>query len=139
MKKSLPKNPILITFDDGYYDNYTRGYPLLKKYNMQGTIFIIGENIKETSNVSNVGGLDRLSWENIYAMKSHVTVQSHTYASHIKGISPKGKSIGVMATHLKGATVDMKLKVGENQLFVLDQDGKVIEGAMKDLYILKKN
>lgn len=101
MKKSLPKNPILITFDDGYYDNYTRGYPLLKKYNMQGTIFIIGENIKETSNVSSVGGLDRLSWENIYAMKSHVTVQNHTYASHIKGISPKGKSIGVMATRLK--------------------------------------
>nr|WP_297306634.1 copper resistance protein NlpE [uncultured Flavobacterium sp.] len=41
--------------------------------------------------------------------------------------------------HLKGNTIDMKLKVGENQVFVLDQDGKEIEGAMKDLYILKKN
>lgn len=41
--------------------------------------------------------------------------------------------------HLKGATVDMKLKVEENQLVVLDTEGKVIEGAMKDLYILKKN
>lgn len=46
---------------------------------------------------------------------------------------------GGTIVHLKGKTVDMKLKVGENQLFVLDQDGKVIEGPMKDLYILKKN
>lgn len=41
--------------------------------------------------------------------------------------------------HLKGKTINMQLKVGENQLILLDQEGKVIEGTMKDLYILKKN
>lgn len=36
----LGKNPFLITLDDGYYDNYTVVFPLLKKYNMKATIFL---------------------------------------------------------------------------------------------------
>ncbi len=41
-KKKLPKKPILITFDDGYDDNYSVVYPILKKYNAKASIFIIG-------------------------------------------------------------------------------------------------
>lgn len=37
---NLPKNPFLITLDDGYYDNYKIVFPLLKKYNMKATIFL---------------------------------------------------------------------------------------------------
>ena len=37
----VPEKPILITFDDGYVDNYEEAYPILKKYNMRGTIFLI--------------------------------------------------------------------------------------------------
>ncbi|MCI6301158.1 MAG: polysaccharide deacetylase family protein [Megasphaera elsdenii] len=37
----LPDRPVLITFDDGYVDNYEEAYPILKKYNMRGTIFLI--------------------------------------------------------------------------------------------------
>ncbi len=40
--------------------------------------------------------------------------------------------------HLMGKQVNMKLKVGENRLFSLDQDGKPIEGPLKDKYILEK-
>ena len=29
---TLPENPVLITFDDGYQDNYDNAYPILKKY-----------------------------------------------------------------------------------------------------------
>ena len=38
--KKTPKNSVLITFDDGYYDNYKIVFPLLKKYNMKATIFL---------------------------------------------------------------------------------------------------
>ena len=34
----LPENPIMITFDDGYEDNYQNAYPILKKYGFTGTI-----------------------------------------------------------------------------------------------------
>lgn len=40
--------------------------------------------------------------------------------------------------HLVGKDVNMKLKVGENQLIWLDIDGNPIEGELKDHYILKK-
>jgi len=36
----LPKNSIVLTFDDGYLDNWVFAYPLLKKYNYLGTIYI---------------------------------------------------------------------------------------------------
>ncbi|MDB5274132.1 MAG: hypothetical protein JWO58_2499 [Chitinophagaceae bacterium] len=36
----LSSNSLLITFDDGYYDNYKIVFPLLKKYNLKATFFI---------------------------------------------------------------------------------------------------
>lgn len=39
--KGLPEKPILITFDDGYLDNYANAYPIMKKYGFTATIFLI--------------------------------------------------------------------------------------------------
>ena len=38
---------IVITFDDGYSDNYYNAYPLLKKHNFPATIFLISDFIRE--------------------------------------------------------------------------------------------
>jgi len=40
-KANLPSNPILLTFDDGYRDFYTDAYPILKKYNVKATEYVI--------------------------------------------------------------------------------------------------
>lgn len=40
-KKTLPQKPILLTFDDGYRDFYTDVYPILKKYNVKATQYVI--------------------------------------------------------------------------------------------------
>lgn len=42
---SLPTQPVILTFDDGYEDFYTNAYPLLQQYNAQATIYIITEKI----------------------------------------------------------------------------------------------
>jgi peptidoglycan/xylan/chitin deacetylase (PgdA/CDA1 family) len=46
---SLPKKSVLITFDDGWRDNFIYAYPILKKYNLRATLFIITEWIEKAS------------------------------------------------------------------------------------------
>lgn len=40
-KTKLPAKPILLTFDDGYRDFYTDAYPILKKYHVRATQYVI--------------------------------------------------------------------------------------------------
>ena len=37
----IPENPIVITFDDGYVDNYENAFPILKENNIKATFFVI--------------------------------------------------------------------------------------------------
>lgn len=41
----VPEKPIAVTFDDGYMDNYTAAYPILKNNNQKATFFIITKGI----------------------------------------------------------------------------------------------
>lgn len=45
--KDRPKKCILITFDDGFADNYVYAYPLLKKYGMKAMLFIATDFIDD--------------------------------------------------------------------------------------------
>jgi peptidoglycan/xylan/chitin deacetylase (PgdA/CDA1 family) len=38
--RGLPENPLVITFDDGYADNYEIAFNLLKKYGLTATVFV---------------------------------------------------------------------------------------------------
>lgn len=58
-KRELPTKPVLITFDDGYRDNWTVMYPLLKEYGMKAVIFLVASFINTN---------DYLRVEDIHAM-----------------------------------------------------------------------
>lgn len=45
--RSLPLKPVILTFDDGYEDNYTNAFPLLHKYRMVGHFFIITDFVNQ--------------------------------------------------------------------------------------------
>ncbi|HRV94101.1 MAG TPA: polysaccharide deacetylase family protein, partial [Anaerolineae bacterium] len=59
--EALPPKPIIITFDDGYRDNYQYAFPLLQKYGFTATFFIFTQPI-DTANV------DYLSWDMVQEM-----------------------------------------------------------------------
>jgi peptidoglycan/xylan/chitin deacetylase (PgdA/CDA1 family) len=44
----LPVKPIILTFDDGYVDNYTNAFPLLRKYGMVGHFFLITDFVDKS-------------------------------------------------------------------------------------------
>ena len=43
----VPEKPVVITFDDGYMDNYTSAFPILKKHNLKATFFVITDGVDD--------------------------------------------------------------------------------------------
>jgi peptidoglycan/xylan/chitin deacetylase (PgdA/CDA1 family) len=76
--KSLPKKPVAITFDDGYYNVYQNAYPILKKYKLPATIFITTGYVQKQMPLNQVQ-LSMLSWDEIKEMSDNgVTMGAHT-------------------------------------------------------------
>ncbi len=69
-KSVLPTKPVVITFDDGYEDNFTTALPILEKYGLRAAVFIA---------VNKVGQAGYLSWEQIQSMQERsIDIGSHT-------------------------------------------------------------
>lgn len=82
-KGTLPRKPIIITFDDGYQDNYTQALPILKKYGFGATIFVTVNHIGKYT-VNAPGGNETmpaqmLTWEEMKQLEREgITIGSHT-------------------------------------------------------------
>src|SRR5712691_6097905 len=77
----LPSQPVVLTFDDGYADNYTAAFPLLRKYGLTGTFFVSSDL---------VGSPGFMTWEQLAEMAAcGMAIESHgaTHAS-LSSISP---------------------------------------------------
>ena len=69
----LPEKPVLITFDDGYKDNYTNAYPIMKKYGFKGTIFVVTGFLGVYDNY--------MTWEQAKELSDNgFSIESHTYS-----------------------------------------------------------
>ncbi len=58
--RTKPKKRIILSFDDGYEDNYTLLFPLLKKYGMTAVIFLVADRTENTWDNENISGLPPL-------------------------------------------------------------------------------
>ena len=81
----LPEKPAILTFDDGYYNNYAYIYPLLKQYNAKAVISIVGSYTDMyTETIDTNVNYAHLSWDNAREMadSGFVEIQNHTYDLH---------------------------------------------------------
>ncbi len=88
---ALPSKPVMITFDDGYKNNYSLAFPLLKKHNMKAVISVIGAE-SDLSTDTKDKSAPNLTWEQIKIMSDSglVEIGSHTYDLHKNTASRKG-------------------------------------------------
>ena len=115
----LPEKPVLLTFDDGHYDNLYYALPILKKMGSSAVLSVIG-CFTEYSSTHEKDNLEysHLTWDEIgYLARSGVfEIGSHSYAMH--AYKPR---FGIKA---------MKNETPEQHRLALDADLEKIDRAL---------
>ncbi len=81
-KRPIERKSVVITFDDGYKNNFTIAFPILQRYNLQATIFIAPREISVVPDYLNWNELKRLSDSPLIEIGSHS--MDHAFLPTIK-------------------------------------------------------
>lgn len=69
--KPVPEKSVVVTLDDGYRDSYTNAYPILKKYGIKATVFVIAGTIDNNKGYLTSGEIKEM-------LQNGIDFESHT-------------------------------------------------------------
>jgi peptidoglycan/xylan/chitin deacetylase (PgdA/CDA1 family) len=118
----LPEKPVMITFDDGFYNNYYYAYPLAKRYHMKIVISPVGYYTDlYTDGDADHPNYSYLTWGEIKEMinSGMVEIQNHSYHLHETGPrcgaqKMKGESVSHYQALLRRDLEMMQKKMKDN-------------------------
>ncbi|SEO33780.1 Polysaccharide deacetylase [Paenibacillus sp. OV219] len=150
MKGKLKNNGkmVLITFDDGYRDNFTNAYPILSKYGFTATEFLVTSWVGGGSymNWSEAGELYRAGWDIMSHTRTHPYLPLHKAKGQREEIAgskqdlekhlPVPANVIAYPYGLRSAeTVDIVAESGYTYAFTFD-DGMTT--SKQNPYLLKR-
>jgi len=95
-KGELPENPVMITLDDGFYNNLYYLEPLLEKYDMTAVVSVVGKYVEKNAVADpHIPEYSYLTWEDINIMleSGRFEIGNHTFDMHESKGSRTGCSI----------------------------------------------
>ena len=84
-KAALPRKPVMITFDDGYYNNLLYALPLLEQYDMRAVLSPVGSYTDRFTDTPDPNpNYGHLTWEELAALQTsgRFEIQNHSYDMH---------------------------------------------------------
>lgn len=90
---SLPERPVMLTLDDGFYNNLSELLPLLEKYDMCAIVSVVGTYTdNDAPRDPHISAYSYLTWEDIAELyaSGRVEIGNHTYAMHSVSGTRKG-------------------------------------------------
>ncbi len=104
----LPVKPVVITFDDGYRDNYENAFPLLRQRNMTATFFVVTDFVDGQQP-------DYFTWDMLREMAAGgMSIESHG-RNHV---SLRGKDDDYLVWQALGSTETIEHELGVRPRFV---------------------
>lgn len=119
----LPEKPIILTFDDGYRDAYENAFPILKRYGLVGTFFIITDRVT-------YGETSYATWDQIAEMhNAGMDIQSHTRTHpDLRGLSEEQ-----LLWQILGSKEAIETRIGKQVRFFCYPSGRYDANAIRAL------
>ncbi len=116
----LPEKPIILTFDDGYRDNFENAFPLLQEYGFKATFFLITNFIDE-------GRPLYMTWDQVKTMAQ----AGHEIGAHSRDHPDlRGKDIDFLVWQILGAKEAIQNGAGITPRFFSYPSGKYDENTI---------
>ena len=94
--KTIPEKSVVITLDDGYVDNYTSAFPILKEYGLKATVFVVTSTIdkdKRCLNTSQIKEMDSYGINIESHTVKHEELNKMTYNEQLKTLKESKKAL----------------------------------------------